>query len=124
MSLRIKLNDIGDKIMIFNVDYRDVELYTSATYGFKGLFDEDGKESWESKTMTDEDFKEAYEWSKDYLDKAFNSKTLEELRKNIRPNIPYYIELNDNKIIFNWSCPNRIHGEYHFGFNIIYANIS
>lgn len=110
--------------MKFTVDARDVELYTSATHGFKGLFDEDGKESWESKTMTNEDYKEAYEWSSDFMNKIYKSKTLEELKKNIPTNIPYSIELKDNEIIFNWTCPNRIVGEYTFGFDIVYANIS
>lgn len=110
--------------MTFTVDARDVELYTGATYGFKGLFDEDGKESWESKTRTEKEFKEAYEWSEDFMNKIYKSKTLEELKKNIPVNVPYFLEIEDNKIIFNWSCPNRISGEYHFGFEIIYANIS
>lgn len=110
--------------MTFTVDARDVELYTSANYGFKGLFDEDGKESWESKTMTDEDYKEAYKWSEDFMNKIYKSKTLEELKKGIPNNVPYSLELMENKIIFSWTCPNRIVGEYHFGFEINYANIS
>lgn len=110
--------------MTFTVDARDVELYNGATYGFKGLFDEDGNESWKSKIMTEEDFKEAYEWSKDFMNKIYKSKTLEELNKNIPTNIPYSLELKENTIIFNWTCPNRVVGEYWFGFEIIYANIS
>ena len=110
--------------MTFTVDYRDVELYTSVTHGFKGFFDEEGNESWKSKINTEEDFKKAHEWSKDFMNKLYKSKTLEELRKNIPVNVPYYLEMKDNEIIFNWSCPNRIGGEYRFGFNIIYANIS
>lgn len=110
--------------MTFIVDARDVELYTGATYGFKGLFDEDGNESWKSNIMTDEDFKEAYEWSKDFMNKLYKSKTLEELKKNIPANVPYSLEMKNNEIIFNWTCPNRVVGEYCFGFEIIYANIS
>lgn len=110
--------------MTFTVDARDVELYTSATYGYKGMFDEEGNESWKSKLMTEEDFREAYEWSKDFMNKVYKSKTLEELNKNIPTNVPYSLELIENKIILNWTCPNRIVGEYHFGFEINYANIS
>ena len=50
----------GNEIMTFSVDYRDVELYSGASYGFKGFFDEEGNESWNSKIMTDEDYKEAH----------------------------------------------------------------
>ena len=110
--------------MTFTVDARDVELYNGATLGYKGMFDEDGKESWESKTRTEEDFKEAYEWTKEHLSKVFDVKTLEELIKKIPSNLPYFMDIDDNEIVFNWSCPNRIHGEFRFGFNIIYANIS
>ena len=110
--------------MTFTVDYRDVELYVGSSFGFKGLFDEEGKESYESKTRTEEEFKEAYEWSNDYLDKVYNSKTLDGLIKNISPKIPYSLELKDNEVVFNWTCPNRIFGEFRFGFNIVYANIS
>ena len=110
--------------MTFTVDDRDVQLYTSATYGFKGLFDEEGNESWKSKTMTDEDFKEAYEWSKDFIDKIYKSNTLNELKKRIPVNVPYFLEIKENKIILTWSCPNRVSGEYHLGFEIVYANIS
>lgn len=110
--------------MTFNVDYRDVELYLGASFGFKGLFDEEGAESWKSKIKTEEDFKEAFEWSNDYLDKVYNAKTLADLVKNISPKIPYSLELKDDEIILNWTCPNRIFGEFHFGFKIIYANIS
>lgn len=110
--------------MTFTVDARDVELYSGATYGFKGLFDEEGNESWKSKINTEEDFKKAHEWSKDFMNKLYKSKTLEELKKNIPVNVPYFLEIKDNEIIFNWSCPNRISGEYRFGFNIIYAPIS
>ena len=110
--------------MTFNVDYRDVELYVGASFGFKGLFDEEGAESWKSKIKTEEDFEEAFEWSNDYLDKVYNAKTLADLVKNISPKIPYSLELKDDEIILNWTCPNRIFGEFHFGFKIIYANIS
>lgn len=110
--------------MTFNVDYRDVELYVGASFGFKGLFDEEGAESWKSKIKTEEDFKKAFEWSNDYLDKVYNAKTLADLVKNISPKIPYSLELKDDEIILNWTCPNRIFGEFHFGFKIIYANIS
>ena len=110
--------------MTFNVNYNDVELYVGASFGFKGLFDEEGAESWKSKIKTEEDFKEAFEWSNDYLDKVYNAKTLADLVKNISPKIPYSLELKDDEIILNWTCPNRIFGEFHFGFKIIYANIS
>ena len=110
--------------MTFNVNYNDVELYVGASFGFKGLFDEEGAESWKSKIKTEEDFKEAFEWSNDYLDKVYNAKTLADLVKNISPKIPYSLELKDDEIILNWTCPNRIFGEFHFGFKINYANIS
>lgn len=110
--------------MTFSVDARDVELYSGASFGFKGLFDEEGKESWESKIMSDEDYKEAMEWSKDFMNKVYKSKTLDELNKNMPSNVPYYLEISDNTVVLNWSCPNRVHGEYHFGFSIVYANIS
>lgn len=110
--------------MTFNVNYNDVELYLGASFGFKGLFDEEGAESWKSKIKTEEDFKEAFEWSNDYLDKVYNAKNLADLVKNISPKIPYSLELKDDEIILNWTCPNRIFGEFHFGFKIIYANIS
>ena len=85
---------------------------------------EEGKESYESKTRTEEEFKEAYEWSNEHLDKVYYSKTLADLIKNISPKIPYSLELKDNEIILNWTCPNGIFGEFRFGFKIIYANIS
>jgi len=111
--------------MTFTVDARDVELYVGSSFGFKGLFDEDGKESYESKTRTEEEFKEAYEWSNDYLlDKFYKAKTLVDLQKVIPTNLPYFMEINDNEVVLNWSCPNRIHGEFRFGFRIIYANLS
>ena len=109
--------------MTFSIDYRDVELYSGASYGFKGFFDEEGNESWNSKIMTDEDYKEADEWSKDFMNKLYKSKTLEELKRNIPSNVPYALEIKDNEIIFNWSCPNKINGEYSFGFEINYASL-
>ena len=36
----------------------------------------------------------------------------------------YYKKIKDNEIIFNWSCPNKINGEFKFGFEVVYANIS
>lgn len=110
--------------MTFSVDYRDVELHSSASYGFKGFFDEEGNESWNSKIMTDEDYKEAHEWSKDFMNKLYKSKTLEELKRNIPSNVPYALEIKDNEIIFTWSCPNGLNGEYSFGFEINYASLS
>ena len=34
------------------------------------------------------------------------------------------LEIKDNEIIFSWSCPNRVNGEYSFGFEINYASLS
>lgn len=111
--------------MTFTVDYRDVELYVGASFGFKGLFDDDGKESYESKIMTEEEFKKAYEWSNENLiNKFYKVKTLEELNKIIKPNLPYYMEISNNEVIFTWRCPNRISGEFKFGFKINYASLS
>ena len=110
--------------MTFNVDYRDVELWVSAGNGFKELYDEDGNESYKSKIKTDEDFKQAYDWSDSLLNKIYKAKTLDELKKMIPTNVPYSLEIEDDEIVFIWSCPNRIWGKFTFAFKIIYANIS
>ena len=114
----------GNEIMTFSVDYRDVELHSGASYGFKGFFDEEGNKSWNSKIMSDEDYKEAHEWSKIWLDKIYKSKTLEDFIKGIPSKVPYSIEIKDDEIIFTWSCPNGLNGEFTFGFEVVYANIS
>lgn len=104
---------------------KDIELYTSATHGFRGFFDENGEDLRFSKlSNTEELYHEAYDWSKIWLDKIYKSKTLEDFIKGIPSKVPYSIEIKDNEIIFNWSCPNRVNGEYRFGFEIVYANIS
>lgn len=110
--------------MIFNVDFRDVRIYSGASHGFRDFYDEDGVESWKSKKITDETWKEANEWTKPWLNKIYKSDTLAEFIKGIPSYVPYSLELKDNEIIFDWSCPNRLNGEYTFGFEIIYANIS
>lgn len=110
--------------MVFGVDARDVELIDGASYGFQDVYDEEGNDSFKSKIMTDEDFREAKEWSNKIFDKIHKAKTLQQLKDSIPTNLPYFIEIIDNEIIFNWSCPNRCNVEYTFGFRINYANIS
>ena len=49
--------------MTFNVDARDVELFSGNFYGF---FDEKGIEWADSEIMSEEDYAEAKEWSKNF----------------------------------------------------------
>ena len=110
--------------MTFSVDYRDVELFVSASNGFKELYDEDGNESYKSKLKTNEDFQQAYEWSDSLLNKIYKVVSLDELKKVIPTNVPYSLEIEDDEIVFIWSCPNRVWGKFTFGYKISYANIS
>ena len=110
--------------MEFRVDYRNVELYSGASYGFKGFFDEEGNESWKSKTMTDEDYRNAQDWTATWMNKIYKSDTLADFVKGIPVNIAYYLEIQDNEIVFAWTCPNGLNGEYTFGFGITAAELS
>ena len=104
---------------------KDVELYRSASNGFKGFFDEDGTDISFSKSATaDEDYREAYEWSDSWLDKIYKAKTLEDLIKGIPSKVPYSLEMKEDAIYFYWSCPNGLNGEYTFGYDIIYGEIN
>lgn len=104
---------------------KDIELYTSFSHGFRGFFDENGEDLRFSKLSNAEElYHEANEWTKPWLDKIYKSKTLEDFIKGIPSKVPYSIEIKDNEIIFDWSCPNGLNGEFKFGFEVNYANIS
>ena len=87
--------------MTFTVDAKYVELIDGASYGFRDVYDEEGNDSFKSKIMTDEDFREAKYWSNKIFDKIHKAKTLQQLKDSIPTNLPYSIEINDDEIIFN-----------------------
>ena len=104
---------------------KDIELYTSVSHGFRGFFDENGEDLRFSKLSNAEElYHEAHDWSKIWLDKIYKSKTLEDFIKGIPSKVPYSIEIKDDEIIFTWLCPNGLNGEFTFGFEVVYANIS
>lgn len=81
--------------MNFSVGTKDVELYQSANYGFKGFFDESG-----GILYTDEMYEEAYDWSMTWLKKIYRSETLDEFIKGIPKKVPYSIEIKDGELLF------------------------
>lgn len=106
--------------MVFSVETRDVELYQSASPGFKGFFDESGEIPYIDKKYKEV---EAYDWSMSWLNKIHKSETLDEFIKGIPKKVPYSIEIKESELLFTFSCPNGLIGKYIFDVNISYANI-
>ena len=104
--------------MRFTVDSRDIELWTSASYGFKGFFDENGNDDY-SQEMYDK----AMNFSDVWLNKIYKAKTLDDMINGIPTKIPYSLEIKNNVVILNWTCPNGLVGEYQWGFEVTFAQI-
>lgn len=97
---------------------KDIELYISVSNGFKGFFDDKDKRVLDSKIS-----QEQYDKAIIVLEEIGNPKTIEELKKNIRPNIPYALDIMDNELIFTWGVTDDYYGKCTWGINIVYGQI-
>ena len=95
---------------------KDIEVFTMASSGFKGFYDENNKrvfdisEYWHNEAM-------------EFLARFHKVKTVEDIKKEIPNNIGYSLDIIDNELILSWSVNEHVYGMMTWNFEIIYGAI-
>ena len=95
---------------------KDIEVFTMASSGFKGFYDENNKrvfdisEYWHNEAM-------------EFLARFNKVKTVEDIKKAIPNNIGYSLDIIDNELILSWSVNEHVYGMMIWNFEIVYGAI-
>ena len=101
---------------MITIKEKDIEVFTMASSGFKGFYDENDKRV---RDISQED----YDKADIILEKFNNVKTVEDIKKAIPTNVGYSLDFIDNRLVLSWSVNEYVYGMMTWNFEIIYGAI-